>query len=85
MDEIATSIAAAVEQQDGSTKEIARNVQQAAQGTQGVMQNIADVTRASGQVGSAAELVLDSAGELAKQSERLKQEVESFLETVRAA
>ncbi|HLG84424.1 MAG TPA: methyl-accepting chemotaxis protein [Bradyrhizobium sp.] len=85
IDEIATSIAAAVEQQDGSTKEIARNVQQAAQGTQGVMKNIADVTRASGQVGSAAELVLDSAGELTKQSERLKREVESFLGTVRAA
>jgi len=74
-----------VEEQGGSTKEIARNVQQAAQGTQGVMQNIADVTRASGQVGNAAELVLDSAGELAKQSERLKKEVENFLGTVRAA
>lgn len=85
IDEIATRIAAAVEEQGGSTKEIARNVQQAAQGTQGVTQNIAEVTRASGQVGSAAELVLDSAGELARQSERLKQEVDGFLATVRAA
>jgi methyl-accepting chemotaxis protein len=49
------------------------------------MQNIADVTRASGQVGNAAELVLESAGELARQSEYLKKEVESFLGTVRAA
>jgi methyl-accepting chemotaxis protein len=49
------------------------------------MQNIDGVTQASGQVGTAAELVLGSAGELAKQSERLKQEVESFLATVRAA
>ena len=79
------AIAAAVEEQGGSTSEIARSVQQAAQGTQGVMQNIAGVTQASGQVGTAAELVLGSAGELAKQSERLKQEVESFLATVRAA
>jgi methyl-accepting chemotaxis protein len=85
IDEIATTIAAAVEEQGGSTKEIARSVQQAAQGTQGVMQNIAGVTQASGQVGTAAELVLGSASELAKQSERLKQEVESFLATVRAA
>ena len=69
----------------GSTKEIAHSVQQAARGTQGVMQNIADVTQASGQVGAAAEQVLSSAGELAKQSERLKQEVGSFLGTVRAA
>ena len=49
------------------------------------LQNIDGVTQASGQVGTAAELVLGSAGELAKQSERLKQEVESFLATVRAA
>ena len=48
INEIATTIAAAVEEQGGSTKEIARSVQQAAQGTQGVMQNIADVTKASG-------------------------------------
>jgi methyl-accepting chemotaxis protein len=85
IDEIATTIAAAVEEQSGSTNDIARNVHQAAQGTQGVMQNIAGVTRASGQVGTAAELVLDSADELAKQSERLKNEVESFLGMVRAA
>ena len=85
IDEIASTIAAAVEQQGGSTKEIACSVQQAAAGTQGVMQNIAEVTQASGQVGTAAELVLGSARELATQSERLKQEVESFLGTVRAA
>jgi methyl-accepting chemotaxis protein len=83
--EIANSISAAVEQQRGSTREIAHSVQEAANGTQGVMQNIADVTKASGQVGDAAELVLGSAGELGQQSERLKQEVESFLSTVRAA
>ena len=80
INEIATTIASAVEQQGGSTKEIARSVQQAAQGTQGVMQNIAGVTQASGEVGTAAELVLSSAGELGKQSEHLKQEVESFLD-----
>jgi len=49
------------------------------------MQNISDVNEASGQVGAAAEMVLSSAGELTRQSERLKHEVESFLTTVRAA
>jgi methyl-accepting chemotaxis protein len=85
IDEIATTIAAAVEEQGGSTMEIARSVQQAAQGTEGVMQNIAGVIEASGHVGTSAELVLASAAELAKQSERLKHEVENFLVTVRAA
>jgi len=85
IDEIATTIAAAVDEQSGATREIAQSVHQAAQGTQGIMQNIVGVTQASGQVGTAAELVLGSASELAVQSERLKQEVESFLATVRAA
>src|SRR5260370_1305218 len=69
---IAATIAAAVEEQGASTNEMSRSVHQAAEGTQGVMQNIAGVTQASGQVGTAAELVLGSAGELARQSERLK-------------
>src|SRR5262249_11128190 len=85
INQLETAIAAAVEQQGASTKDIARNVQQAAAGTRGVMQNISDVTQASSHVGTAAELVLGSAGELARQSERLKREVESFLGTVRAA
>lgn len=85
IDQIATAIASAVEEQGASTKEIAASVQQAALGTQGVMKNIGEVTQASGQVGTAADLVLNSAGELATQSQRLKQEVESFLATVRAA
>jgi hypothetical protein len=49
------------------------------------MQNIAGVTKPSGQVEAAAERVLGLAGDLARQSERLKQEVDSFLATVRAA
>jgi len=49
------------------------------------MQNIAGVTKASGQVETAAERVLGLAGDLAGQSERLNQEVDSFLATVRAA
>jgi methyl-accepting chemotaxis protein len=85
IDEIAATIATAVEAQGAAIKDIARNVQQAAQGTLGVTQNIAGVTKASGEVGSAAEHVLGSAGELAGQSARLKQEVDSFLATVRAA
>jgi methyl-accepting chemotaxis protein len=49
------------------------------------MQNIAGVTKPSGQVETADERVLGLAGDLARQSERLKQEVDSFIATVRAA
>jgi methyl-accepting chemotaxis protein len=85
IDQIAATIATAVQAQGAAIKDIARNVQQAAQGTEGVTHNIAGVTKASGEVGCAAGHVLESAGELADQSARLKQEVDSFLATVRAA
>ena len=47
VNEIATAIAAAVEQQGAATREIARNVQQAAAGTSEVAANIAGVTAAA--------------------------------------
>jgi methyl-accepting chemotaxis protein len=83
--EISTTIASAVEQQGAATQEISRNVQQAAQGTQEVSSNIGGVTDAAQQTGSAAGEVLQSAGELSRNGELLKAQVEEFLRTVRAA
>ena len=85
MNEIAGSIAAAVEEQGAATQEIARSVQQAAQGTQDVMQTIVDVSEASGKVGTAATLVLNAAGQLTVQSDRLESETGKFLGNIRAA
>jgi methyl-accepting chemotaxis protein len=83
--EIATTIAAAVEEQGAATQEIARNVQQAAQGTGEVSSNIADVTAAVGETGAAASRVLSAAGELTSQSDALRKQVEDFLAAIRAA
>ncbi len=83
--EISTTIASAVEEQGAATQEISRNVQQAAQGTQEVSSNIGGVTHAAQQTGSAAGEVLQSAGELSRNGEMLKAQVEEFLRTVRAA
>jgi methyl-accepting chemotaxis protein len=83
--EIATAIASAVEEQGAATQEIARNVQQAAAGTSEVSTNITGVTQAAGQTGAASAQVLSTAGELAKQSEVLRGEVNKFLENIRAA
>lgn len=85
IDEIATTIAAAVEEQGSATQEIARNIQQAAKGTQDVSSNIASVTQATTEAGSAAAHVLDAAAELAKQSTSLRAQVDSFLGHVRVA
>jgi methyl-accepting chemotaxis protein len=85
MSEIATVIAHAVDEQGAATGEIARNVQQAAHGTQEVSVNIHGVTDAAAQTGRAAGQTLGAARELAQQSGRLRTEVDSFIGKVRAA
>jgi methyl-accepting chemotaxis protein len=47
--------------------------------------NIGGVSRAASDTRAAATQVLSSAGELARQSETLRREVDDFLATVRAA
>jgi len=83
--EIATAIASAVDQQGAATREIAGNVQQAAQGTQEVTSNIAGVTRAASDTGAATTQVVDASNAIARHGETLKNEVDRFLQTVRAA
>jgi methyl-accepting chemotaxis protein len=85
MNEITTTIAAAVEEQNAATAEISRNVAQAAAGTQEVSLNVGQVMEASAQTGSAATQVLGAAGELSQQAEMLRTEVERFLAGIRAA
>ena len=85
INEIATTIASAVEEQGAATKEIARNVQQASVGTGNVSSNIAGVTQAVGKTGSAAGEVLGASRELTTQSDALRQQVNRFLGEIRAA
>lgn len=82
---VATTIAAAVEQQGAATQEIVRNVAQAATGTDQVTSNIVGVAQASEATGAAATQVLGAASALSRQSEQLGTEVSRFLATVRAA
>jgi methyl-accepting chemotaxis protein len=83
--EIATVIAAAVEEQGVATQEIARNVQNAARGTIQVADNIGDVRSGAKETGTASAQVLNSAKALSAEGGRLKSEVANFLQTVRAA
>lgn len=83
--EISTTIAAAVEEQGMATREISRNVQQAAQGTAQVSSNIVEVHRSTTETGTASSQVLTAAQSLAAESYRLRNELDTFLRTVRAA
>jgi methyl-accepting chemotaxis protein len=83
--EIASTIAAAVEEQGAATREISRKLQRAAQGTIEVASNITDVQCGASETGSASSQVLSAAQSLSHESNRLKLEVGEFLGTVRAA
>jgi len=85
IDQISTTIAAAVEQQGSATQEIARNIEQTAKVTQQVSSNIGDVTRAADGTGAAAGEVLSAAETLGGQSIALRDMVQQFLTAVKAA
>ena len=83
--EIATAIAAAIEEQGATTQEISRNILQAARGTSQVADNVGELSRGADETGTASTQVLGSAQSLAQESRRLKIEVEKFVVMVRAA
>jgi methyl-accepting chemotaxis protein len=82
---ITTSISSAVEQQGAATQSIAKGVQAAAGGTLDVADNIEHVARNARETGTTSGLMLKSAQEMSDVSAYLKQEVEKFLDSVRAA
>jgi methyl-accepting chemotaxis protein len=83
--EISAAIASAVEEQGAATQEISRNVQRAAEGTSQVEAAISDVQRGASETGGASSQVHSAAQSLSSESSRLKQQVASFMNTVRAA
>jgi methyl-accepting chemotaxis protein len=83
--DIASAITDAVVAQGALTQEIARNIQQAAEGTSRVAVNIGEVNKGATETGSASTKVLASAGDLSNEGRKLKFEVDRFLTTVRAA
>jgi methyl-accepting chemotaxis protein len=85
VNEITNTIASAVEEQGAATKEIAQNVAEAARSTGDVSSNISGVNQAALETGAVADKVVDSATELTKNGDILKEQVDIFLRDVRAA
>ena len=85
MNEISTSIAAAMEQQGAATQEIARNVQEAARGTTEVSSNISGLNQIVEETGAASVEVLSASDELGQQAEQLRARVGTFLSDIRSA
>ena len=82
---IATTIAAAVEEQDSATREIARSVQQAAAGTGDVSLNVAGASDAAEQSRALADNVLVASDQLSQHAATLFQSVDTFLAGLRDA
>jgi methyl-accepting chemotaxis protein len=85
IDSIASSIATAIEEQGTTTEAIAGNVTQAATGTNSVSATIAQVAQAADHSGTSARRVLEGADGLSSELDKLRTEVDRFLERVRAA
>jgi methyl-accepting chemotaxis protein len=85
MAEIASAVAAAVEEQGAATGDIARNVEEAANGTAAVTQEMGDVRAVANETDAGAEAALAAAGALREQAVSLKSNVGDFLRTIRTA
>jgi methyl-accepting chemotaxis protein len=85
VNEVATAIAAAVQQQGAATQEITRSTQTAAQGTKNVSDNITGVKAGADAAAAAAEDVKQASQTLETQSQQLGNQVTDFLGKIRAA
>ena len=85
VNEIATAISAAVEEQGAATREIARNVAEASMGTQEVSSNVAGVKQSSDETRRVAREVLGAAEDMSHQSERLRTQVQGFFAKISEA
>ena len=85
VNEVATAIAAAVEQQGAATQEITRSTQIASQGTRNVSDNITGVKADADAAAVAADDVKRASEKLETQSQHLGNQVTQFLVKIRAA
>lgn len=85
LDNTTTQVAAAAEEQAVATQEIGRAVVEAANGTRDASRHAAGVREGAERTGGAAAELRGASGELARQAEALRGQVEHFLTDIRAA
>ena len=85
INQISMAISASVEEQTAAVREISRNTAEVAEGTRDVTTAIGAVRQGSTETGAAAEQSLGAAKELGIQANRLREEVRTFIDQIRAA
>jgi methyl-accepting chemotaxis protein len=82
INEVSSSIASAIAEQDAATREISKNAQIAAQGNETLVGNIGSLSGAIGETTLAANAVLSASGDLTSTAETLSREVEKFFRSL---
>lgn len=82
--DIASGVATAIEGQGHATRDIARNIQSASERTAQVAHSIGEVTNGASITGVASSQVLNAARLLTDGNDRLRQELDDFVRTIRA-
>ena len=80
---ISATIAAAIEEQGTGTRDIAKNMKEAAETAEDVSASAAFASNLAKTTGESAEQILSAAAELSQQAETLRSEVGSFLGNIR--
>jgi methyl-accepting chemotaxis protein len=83
LNEISTTIAGAIEEQNAATAEISRAAVEASKGTSDVNDNIMNVSRVASDSGQTAAGISEASLQLSQEAERLKEQVDSFLQKIR--
>lgn len=83
MNEVSTSISAAMEEQDAATKEISASIQRASHSVSNVSQSVQEVADASARTGDAAKEMKNFSGALSGQSHLLMGRIDRFLSDIR--
>jgi methyl-accepting chemotaxis protein len=85
INDIASLISAAVEEQGASTQEIARNCNEVAAGSKVITENINALQGVAGESNAASEGVLSAVSTLEEQTNRMKLNIDAFVKGLRAA
>ena len=83
LNDIATAIAAATEEQSAATNEISRNIQEASQGTTDVSVNISNVNKTAKETLLRAEELITSSTEMQTQTASLQKQSQDFVASIR--
>lgn len=85
LNQVATRIACAVEEQDAATREITRSIQHVSENTTEVERNVEHLKNAAEDTGKSAITVQTAAEKMSQQSNALSHEVDRFIQNIRQA